>query len=349
MTAPDPLTPIDCDCRGLQFMPLEVGRLIDSDLTALSTGDEFKAAVLLWAKSWTQVPAASLPDDDRILARMSGFNLADWRGLREMALKGWVKCSDGRLYHPLISDLAVKASLKRRGQSERANTRWARAKATRSASGMPTHQEADATAYEPDAVAYAPVMQGRGRVKEEPPTPLGGEGSLELEAEEPPGDPAGPDEVMVAFEMWNETAARCGLPKAKDLTDGRRRAIRKRLETGGLDGWREALGGVERSRHCRGGNDRAWKADLDFVCQAKSYQRLREGFYGDDADPAPPPVLVADASSLRFDPWYGRVREFALNRWWEEVNWGPKPGKAGCCASPAVLAEFGFGMGEEAA
>lgn len=96
---------------------------------------------------------------------------------------------------------------------------------------------------------------------------------------------AGSD-VEAAFEAWNVVARRLGLRIAKDLTQERRRHIRARLAMSGLNGWREALVGVERSSHCRGENDRGWRADLDFVCQPKSFQRLREGFYGNDADAA---------------------------------------------------------------
>jgi len=159
----EPLTPRDCDCRGLPYMPLEIVRLGDSDLVALSTGDEFKAAVMLWAKAWQQVPAASLPDDDRILARMAGYNLTDWRAMREMALRGWVKCSDGRLYHPLIADLAINASAKRRGQAERANSRWAKVRAARDAANdaqaMPRHEK-------PDAAASEEACRGNARERE---------------------------------------------------------------------------------------------------------------------------------------------------------------------------------------
>ncbi len=37
-----PLTPPDCDLRstGMTFMPVDVGRLIDSDLFAISSGEE---------------------------------------------------------------------------------------------------------------------------------------------------------------------------------------------------------------------------------------------------------------------------------------------------------------------
>lgn len=104
----EPLTPHDCDLRGLTYMQLDVLRLVDSDLMALSTGEEFKAAVTLWCKAWLQVPAASLPDDDRILAHLSGAGTR-WRKVRDMALRGFVKCDDGRLYHPLIADKANEA------------------------------------------------------------------------------------------------------------------------------------------------------------------------------------------------------------------------------------------------
>lgn len=93
-------------------MPLDVVRLGDSDLFALSTGDEFKAAVALWCKSWLQVPAASLPTDDRVLAHLSSAG-AKWKKVKAIALRGWVECSDGRLYHPVIAEKAIEAMARR--------------------------------------------------------------------------------------------------------------------------------------------------------------------------------------------------------------------------------------------
>lgn len=121
----EPLTPPDCDLRGLPFMPLDVVRLCDSDLVALSTGEEFKAAVLLWAKCWLQVPAASLPDDDRILAHLSGTGTR-WRKVREIALRGFVKCSDGRLYHSVIAEKAFDAWERRGEWQEKQNNKTER-------------------------------------------------------------------------------------------------------------------------------------------------------------------------------------------------------------------------------
>lgn len=108
---PNPLTDSTCDLRAFPFMPLDVVRLRDSDIAALSTAEEFRAAVLLWCASWHQVPAASLPDDDRVLAQLAGYGrvVAEWRKVRAGALRGWVKCVDGRLYHPVVAEKARDA------------------------------------------------------------------------------------------------------------------------------------------------------------------------------------------------------------------------------------------------
>lgn len=115
---PDPLTPHDCDLRDFPFMPLDVVRLRDSDLTSLETAEAFRAAVMLWCASWHQLPAASLPDDNRVLANLAGYGrvVKEFEKERAGALRGWVRCSDGRLYHPVVAEKAVEAW---RGKLER--------------------------------------------------------------------------------------------------------------------------------------------------------------------------------------------------------------------------------------
>ncbi len=114
----DPLVPVEVDLRGLAFMPLDVVRLLDSDLFALTSGEEFKAALSLWCKAWLQVPAASLPNDDRVLAYLSGAG-SRWTRLKGMALRGWQLCSDDRLYHPVIAEKALAAWEERVAYRER--------------------------------------------------------------------------------------------------------------------------------------------------------------------------------------------------------------------------------------
>ncbi len=105
------MVPPEVDLRDFKFMPLDVVRLRDSGLTAKATGDEFRAAVLLWCASWHQVPAASLPDDDDELANICGYSRSrrEWAKVRVGALRNWTGCSDGRLYHAAVAGKALEA------------------------------------------------------------------------------------------------------------------------------------------------------------------------------------------------------------------------------------------------
>lgn len=109
--APPPLVPAEVDLRDFGFMPLDVVRLRDAGISSKASGEEFRAAVLLWCAAWHQVPAGSLPDDEIELARFAGFGrvVREWRKVRDGALRSWVKCDDGRWYHPVVAEKALEA------------------------------------------------------------------------------------------------------------------------------------------------------------------------------------------------------------------------------------------------
>jgi hypothetical protein len=120
---PEPLTVAGCDLRDFSYLPIDVVRLRDSSLATVASGDGFRAAVLLWCVSWHQVPAGSLRNDDAELAHLAGYGRArrEWAKVRSEALRGFVECSDGRLYHPVVADKANeawKAKLRQRWMTE---------------------------------------------------------------------------------------------------------------------------------------------------------------------------------------------------------------------------------------
>lgn len=154
----EPLTPADCDLRDFAYMPLDVSRLLDSDLFALATGDEFKAALALWCKCWLQVPAASLPNDDRVLAHLSGAG-SKWKKVKEMALRGFVLCDDGRFYHAVVAEKANEAWAKK--QSYRERSRKGNAKRWTSQKDEQERSLKDATAI-PKGVLEPPKEEGEG-------------------------------------------------------------------------------------------------------------------------------------------------------------------------------------------
>jgi hypothetical protein len=122
---PAPLVPADVDLRDFAFMPLDVQRLRDSDLNSEETPDACWAAVLLWCAAWHQVPAGSIPDSDQWQAKHTGYVSRgridpQWDRVKRGALRGWVACNDGRLYHPVIAEKAIDAWRSKLAQRHRA-------------------------------------------------------------------------------------------------------------------------------------------------------------------------------------------------------------------------------------
>lgn len=187
MTLPEALTPSDCDLRGLSYMPLDVQRLRDSDLAITTTGEEFKAAVLLWCSSWSQVPAASLPDDDRLLAALCRTDARAWRRVRVAALRGWVKCKDGRLYHPVVAEKAREAWKERgeyRAKREKDRDRLAAWRAAQKAAETSTETGGETRFETQGETLYETLPEEKGTGSEgiqDTPNPQGGDGRAEFE------------------------------------------------------------------------------------------------------------------------------------------------------------------------
>ena len=112
---PQPLVPAEVDLRGLEYMPLLGTRLFASDFNLDANDAEFRVGLRLWWAAWGQVPAASLPSEDHRIQGLAGLaeNPAKWKKVRARALQGFVKCSDGRLYHPIVAEQALIAWEKR--------------------------------------------------------------------------------------------------------------------------------------------------------------------------------------------------------------------------------------------
>lgn len=108
--APPPV-PEEVDLTDFQYMELDVRLLRDSRFAAEVDPEAFRAGILLWCAAWHQIPAGSLPDNDVELSALAGFGrvVKEWRKVRAEALSLFIKCSDGRLYHPIIAVKAVAA------------------------------------------------------------------------------------------------------------------------------------------------------------------------------------------------------------------------------------------------
>lgn len=120
---PDPLTASDCDLRDLDGFMLNVERLLASELWALATGKQLKAALGLWCRAWKQVPAASLPNDIQVIAGFAALPLIELKRDWAIVMRGFVLCSDDRLYHRTLASVANKAFASRQRVLARINRR----------------------------------------------------------------------------------------------------------------------------------------------------------------------------------------------------------------------------------
>ena len=231
------------------FMQLYVADYL-GDTRHLTT-EQHGAYLLLLMTMWRA--DGRLPLDDGKLARLTGCTASRWAKIRDEVLAFFIIDGDEITHGRLMFELekASEKSIKRAeagSHGGNAKARKDKASAVANATPLPCHSSEP----EPDKSKEPTVL-----------CPTRSDGAP----------------IQQAFEEWNAVARRHGLPLALDLTPNRRKQIKARLTDGGIDAWRAALQAVERSGHCRGENDRGWRADLDFVCQPKSFSRLREGFY----------------------------------------------------------------------
>ena len=196
MTAelPAPLVPGEVDLRDFAFMPLEVSRLLRSRtwLKARRRPEIGFYLVNLWAGAWHEVPAGSLPDDDDVLADLARCTPARWNKLRGEVMAAWVRCADGRLYHPVVCEKAREAWAHKLAQRQRTQ-------AARDARRQRLHVPAATS-------AAASVAASKGQ----------GQGERKGQGEEEAAAPATAD-VDQAFALWKQAAAREGWPEVMFL------------------------------------------------------------------------------------------------------------------------------------
>jgi hypothetical protein len=123
---PAPFVPPEVDLRDYEFMPFYGKRLFESDTWALCNDAEKLVALRLWWASWHQEPSGSLPDNDRLLCSAAGKGdvLAAFQKVKANAMRGWIKCSDGRFYHPVVAEIALDVwKTKRKKETDNAADR----------------------------------------------------------------------------------------------------------------------------------------------------------------------------------------------------------------------------------
>lgn len=123
---PAPPIPADADLRHFPCVSINAADLRNSDMAIEGDPADNWFCIILMMAAWHQLPAGSLPDDDAKLAYLAGMgrDLRGWKKRRKGALRGWVLCSDGRLYHPMLVEAVQEALQKSQRGRRSAENRW---------------------------------------------------------------------------------------------------------------------------------------------------------------------------------------------------------------------------------
>jgi hypothetical protein len=109
---PEPFVPAHVDLRDFTWMPLEIARLDKSRSWRAARRHPALAFYMLnlWKTAWHNLPAGSLENDDDDLMDHAGCaTVREWEKARAQALRNWVLCSDGRLYHKVVAEKVLAA------------------------------------------------------------------------------------------------------------------------------------------------------------------------------------------------------------------------------------------------
>lgn len=330
----EPLTPKDLDLRDFPWMPLDVGSLRDSNMAILASGDAFRAAVLLWCASWHQVPAASLPNEDRLLANLAGYgrDLDGWAAVRDEALCSFIECSDGRLYHPVVAAKAIEAGEHRKKQRKRTEAATLARRGVKRDDGLNDHRNDrrnddcsdrpndhrnDLQQKGPDQTTPDRIALSRS-IKGDRPEPARSAGDA-LQALAVRGEPSHFDY------FWQTYPRRDGANPRKPAEAKFAALVKSGVDPEKMISEVKKLAQMETTR----GN-----IGTRFIPQAITW--LNQQRWADHAAIA----FLAEQASVELHIEKA-VQMFAKMGFWSK-HAGPEPGQSGCKASPELLAKYGI-------
>jgi hypothetical protein len=289
---PNPLVPAEVDLRDFQFTPIFRSRLFGSSFHARSTDAEWRAGVTLWLKSWDQVPAGTLPDDDIDLCRLAelGRDMRSWQKVKTGAMHGWRRCSDGRLHHSVVAEGVLEAWERRSAAKKKgiagASKRWGTSNTTTTESDGTSISTGNASAI---ARAMPGDSKGQGQGQGQ-----GQENQTSLSSALP--IPNCPQQEIIG--LYGEILPM--LTQPRDWSSARAGALQARwkycakangfspgygTKDEGIAFWRKYFSYVSNCEKLTGKmpprkpGDEPWKPDLPWLVKAENFLKVIEGKY----------------------------------------------------------------------
>ena len=110
--------PPDTRAKGYRF-ELDYERIMQSDTWALASMRQRPLLLMLWFVAWQQTPCGSMPDSNELIAARIGIDTSEFEQDRAILLRGWEKADDGRLYHPVVSEMVLEMLARKTRETQR--------------------------------------------------------------------------------------------------------------------------------------------------------------------------------------------------------------------------------------
>lgn len=124
---PPPPYPGGTRAKGWRF-ELDHERIGQSDTWALASPQQRPWLLMLWLVAWQQTPCGSIPDNDELIAVRIGMPADEFEQHRSILLRRWEKATDGRLYHPVITEQVLEMLARKARETQRKSDYRARQK-----------------------------------------------------------------------------------------------------------------------------------------------------------------------------------------------------------------------------
>ena len=136
----------------LPYLPVNVDDLTSDELVEAMTTEEFGAYVLLLCKAWKSDPPGTIPNDDKILARLTRLTDKRWKMAKERVLAPWKPFDGSRLYQKRL--VAVHADvIEKVNKRKEAGAKGGKAKADAGRQQNPSNATAMPEQCYPDATS----------------------------------------------------------------------------------------------------------------------------------------------------------------------------------------------------
>lgn len=252
-----------------------------ADTTALDKG-EVGSYLLLLLAAW-RTKTGTLPDDDKMLARMARCSPHEWKRMRPLMLRFFEVVNQEWQQPRLLREREAveRRSISAKGSASRGWVNRKNSEASGMGKSLENHKSDDAIALRSGSDRNAPVsvsVLGEEESKKESETVPSRLVLVAANGEEPPDLPE------AAKGIWNDTAG--ARRRIRVLSQDRRETLRNRLRDhfgNNLDEWRKFCRTIARAKWLNGGSDGSWHANFEFCLKEKNLNAILEGFY----QPAP--------------------------------------------------------------